>query len=148
MEKEMKESAAPAAIAACAMVFYWVPMTLSSTSIQWDAADVHYPIQRYFSDRFSPRQFPFWTPYVLPGYPILANPEVGAWYPLNWSFFLAGITPLFLEHRHGVGNLPRYRAGGAILRVDHGTLAVRSATVNGKKSTPNATIAEGREQAL
>jgi uncharacterized protein (DUF608 family) len=42
----------------------------------------------------------------------------------------------------------RVTAGGAILRVDHGTLAVRSATVNGKKSTPNATIAEGREQAL
>ena len=42
----------------------------------------------------------------------------------------------------------RVTAGGAILRVDHGTLAVRSATINGKKSTPNATIAEGREQAL
>ena len=42
----------------------------------------------------------------------------------------------------------RVTAGGAILRVDHGTLAVRTATVNGKMSTPNATIAEGQEQAL
>ncbi len=42
----------------------------------------------------------------------------------------------------------RVTAGGAILRVDHGTLAVRTATVNGKKSTPNAAIAEGKEQAL
>jgi len=42
----------------------------------------------------------------------------------------------------------RVTAAGATLRVDHGTLAVRTATVNGKKSTPNATIAEGRELAL
>lgn len=42
----------------------------------------------------------------------------------------------------------RVTAAGATLRVDHGTLAVRTATVNGKKSTPNATIAEGKELAL
>jgi hypothetical protein len=39
-------------------------------------------------------------------------------------------------------------AAGAVLRVDHGTLAVRTANVNGKKSTPNATVGEGRELAL
>jgi non-lysosomal glucosylceramidase len=42
----------------------------------------------------------------------------------------------------------RVTAAGAILGVDHGTLAVRTAVVNGKKSTPNATIAEGKELAL
>ena len=42
----------------------------------------------------------------------------------------------------------RVTAAGATLRVDHGTLAVHTATVNGKKSTPNATIAEGKELAL
>ena len=79
------------------MVFYWVPMTSPSASIQGEAADVHYPMQRYLSDRISPRKFPFWTPYVLSGYPILANPEVGAWYPPNWPFFLAGITPRSIQ---------------------------------------------------
>jgi hypothetical protein len=89
--------AAPAAIAACVMAFYWVPMTSSSASIQWEAADLHYPMQRYLSDRLSPRRFPFWTPYVLSGYPILANPEVGVWYPPNWPFLLAGITPRSIQ---------------------------------------------------
>jgi uncharacterized protein (DUF608 family) len=42
----------------------------------------------------------------------------------------------------------RVTAAGATLRVDHGTLAVRTATVNGKKTAPNSTIAEGRELAL
>ncbi|MGA2721406.1 MAG: YfhO family protein [Bryobacteraceae bacterium] len=89
--------AVPAAIAACVMVFYWVSMTSSSASIQGEAADVHYPMQRYLSDRISPRRFPFWTPYVLSGYPILANPKVGAWYPPNWPFFLVGITPRTIQ---------------------------------------------------
>jgi hypothetical protein len=93
----MNRLAAPVALGACVMVFYWVPMTSSSASIQWDAADVHYPMQKYFSDRFSPRQLPFWTPYVLAGYPLLANPEVGAWYPPNWPFLLAGITPRAIQ---------------------------------------------------
>jgi hypothetical protein len=39
-------------------------------------------------------------------------------------------------------------AAGAVLHVDHGTLAVRTATVNGRKSTPNATIEEGKELAV
>ena len=89
--------AAPAAIAACVVLFYWMPMTSSSASIQWQAADIHYPMQRYLSDRISPRRFPFWTPYVSAGYPILANPEVGAWYPPNWPFFLIGITPRIIQ---------------------------------------------------
>ena len=36
-------------------------------------------------------------------------------------------------------------ASGAVLRVDHGTLALRTCTVNGRKSTPNATLSEGHE---
>jgi uncharacterized protein (DUF608 family) len=42
----------------------------------------------------------------------------------------------------------RVTAAGAIVKVDHGRLAVRSATVNGKQSAPNATIEEGKELAL
>jgi len=42
----------------------------------------------------------------------------------------------------------RVTAAGAVLGVDHGTLAIRSAVVNGRKSTPNATISEGKELAL
>jgi uncharacterized protein (DUF608 family) len=42
----------------------------------------------------------------------------------------------------------RVTATGAVLRVDHGSLAVRTARVNGKTSTPNATIAEGKDLAL
>jgi len=42
----------------------------------------------------------------------------------------------------------RVTASGAVLAVDHGRLAVRTATVNGKTSMPNAVIEEGKELAL
>jgi uncharacterized protein (DUF608 family) len=42
----------------------------------------------------------------------------------------------------------RVTAAGATLRVDHGMLAVRTASVNGRNSAPNATIAEGQELEL
>ena len=72
-------------------------MTSPSASIQWDAADMHYPLQKYFSDRLLSGRLPFWTPYLFSGYPILANPEVGAWYPPHWPFFLTGIAPRSIQ---------------------------------------------------
>lgn len=85
--------AGPALIAALVIVFYWVPLTSPAASIQWDAADMHYPLQKYFSDHVRSGGLPFWTPYLFAGYPFLANPEVAAWYVPHWPFFLAGITP-------------------------------------------------------
>lgn len=87
----------PAAIAACVLVFYWVPLTSSATSIQWDAADMHYPLQKYWSDHLRSGSLAFWTPYLFSGYPFLANPEVAAWYPPHWPFYLAGVTPWTMQ---------------------------------------------------
>ena len=77
----------------CAFVFYWTPLTSVDASIQWDAVDVHYSSQKYFADHIRDFRLPHWTPYIFSGFPFLADPQVGAWYPLNWPFFLAGITP-------------------------------------------------------
>ncbi len=79
------------------LVFYWTPLTSSSASIQWDAVDVHYSSQKYFADHVRDGKLPYWTPYIFSGFPFLADPQVGAWYPLNWPFFLAGITPKAIQ---------------------------------------------------
>src|SRR5947199_602142 len=84
-------------IAACVVLFYWTPITLPSGGIQWDAADEFYPAQKYFSDMLSSGKLPFWSPYLFSGMPFLADPQVGAWYPLNWPFFLLGVTPRAIE---------------------------------------------------
>jgi hypothetical protein len=87
----------PALIVAAVVVFYWIPITSSEASIQWDAVDVHYSSQKCFADHLRAGEMPFWTPYIFSGFPFLADPQVGAWYPPNWPFFLIGITPRVIQ---------------------------------------------------
>lgn len=84
-------------LALAVLVFYWEPLTSSQASIHWDAVDVHYTAQRYFSEMVRQGQLPEWVPYIYSGYPFLADPQVGAWYPLNWPFFLLGVTPAAIQ---------------------------------------------------
>ncbi|MDQ6672549.1 MAG: YfhO family protein [Chloroflexota bacterium] len=77
------------AVLVCA---FYAPQLISGT-VQWDGVDVHYSSQRYFSEAVRAGNLPFWTPYIFSGFPFLADLQVGAWYPLNWPFFLAGIGP-------------------------------------------------------
>lgn len=84
-------------LALAVLVFYWEPLTSSQASIQWDAVDVHYTAQRYFAEMVRQGQLPEWVPYIYSGYPFLADPQVGAWYPLNWPFFLLGVTPAAIQ---------------------------------------------------
>jgi len=76
--------------------FYALQFTTDAT-IHWDAVDVHYSSQAYLSDQLRAGHVPFWTPQLFSGFPFLADPQVGAWYPLNWPFLLAGITPRSIE---------------------------------------------------
>ena len=86
-----QHGAALAALAVMVCIFY-TPQLVAGT-VQFDGLDVHYSAQRYLSDELHAGRLPFWTPYVFTGFPFLADVQVGAWYPLNWPFFLAGITP-------------------------------------------------------
>jgi len=80
-------------VALCGMVCIYNLPQLISGSVQFDGLDVHYSAQRYLSDELHAGRIPFWTPYIFSGFPFLADLQVGAWYPLNWPFFAAGITP-------------------------------------------------------
>lgn len=86
-----------AAVLLAVAVFYWIPLTDAETTPRYDAIDVHYSSQKYFADRLRQGELPFWTPYIFSGFPFLADPQVGAWYPPNWLFFAAGISPKAIE---------------------------------------------------
>src|SRR5580698_3189209 len=86
-----------AAFALATVVFYFPPLFDAQTSIQRDAVDVHYSAQKYFADNAREGRLPYWTPYIFSGFPFLADPHTGAWYPLHWPFFLSGITPKAIE---------------------------------------------------
>jgi hypothetical protein len=96
-ERLAQPSAIFAALALAVLLFYWQPLFSSPASIQWDAVDVTYSAQKYLSELLHAGKLPFWTPYTFSGMPLLADPQLGAWYPLNWPFFLLGITPRAIE---------------------------------------------------
>jgi hypothetical protein len=83
---------APILVLAVLVCVYLVPQ-LATGTVQYDGVDVHYSSQRYFSDAIRGGHLPFWTPFLFTGFPFLADLQVGAWYPLNWPFFVLGITP-------------------------------------------------------
>jgi hypothetical protein len=90
---------------AMTLLCYWTPMTSPETSILWDAADYFQVIQNYLSQELHAGRFPLWSPYPWSGYPFLADPQLGAWYPLNWPFFLIGVSPHLLVVEHWLHSL-------------------------------------------
>jgi hypothetical protein len=76
-----------------ALVSIFYSPYLRSGTVQWDGVDVHYSSQRYLADALHAGHLPFWTPYIFFGFPFVADPQVGAWYPLNWPFLAAGLSP-------------------------------------------------------
>lgn len=87
----------PALLFLAVLACYWTPLTSPNASIQWDAADQFQVFQDYFSSELRAGHLPFWTPYVFSGFPFLADPQAGVWYPLNWPFFLAGVSPASIQ---------------------------------------------------
>jgi hypothetical protein len=85
------------AFVAAVLLFYAKPLFDSNASIQWDSVDVHYSSQKYFADHILSGRLPLWTPYLFSGFPFLADPQVGGWYPLNWPFLLLGVTPRAIQ---------------------------------------------------
>jgi hypothetical protein len=56
------------AVVAAVVVFYALPFAGYGT-IHWDAVDVHYSSQAFFSEQIRAAQLPFWTPYLFSGFP-------------------------------------------------------------------------------
>jgi hypothetical protein len=85
------------AFSAAVLVFYWTPLTDPNAIPQWDTIDYHYSVQKFAGEELTALRLPLWTEFSYSGFPFLADPQVGFWYPLNWPFFLAGITPKALQ---------------------------------------------------
>ena len=54
-----------------------------------DFMDLNYPFRYFLSESFKQGEFPLWSAEISSGYPILAEGQIGALYPLNiiFSFF-------------------------------------------------------------
>ena len=91
------------------LVFYWIPLTSETRQHPVGCRGCPLSPQKYFADRVL-HGLPFWTPYIFSGFPFLADPQVAAWYPPNWPFFLAGIGPRAIQSELAVHALMAFPA--------------------------------------
>ncbi|MDD4012790.1 MAG: hypothetical protein PHW14_01180 [Candidatus Omnitrophica bacterium] len=69
------------------LFFMWRLLTLKAGFIYGDYADQFYPWSFIYSGAVKVFELPYWTRYVHSGYALMAEGQVGGFYPLNWVFF-------------------------------------------------------------
>ena len=78
----------PALLGALTIFFNWKVLFTSKRMIPWDAVDFFYPYLAFIHEELRHFRLPLWDPYVMSGFPIIADPEAQIFYPLNWLFVL------------------------------------------------------------
>ncbi len=101
----------------------WEGFGYSPRSIYSDLVISHYPNAHFLLDTLSHGQFPLWSPLLFSGYPFVADPLAGLWYPPGWLAYLlplplgfhantllhlwwSGVGMLMFLRALGLANLP------------------------------------------
>lgn len=69
-------------------VFLWDIITMRSLFIGGDNLVQFYPWFKTYAESIKSFRFPFWCRYMQSGFPLMAEGQVGGYYPLNLLFFL------------------------------------------------------------
>ena len=64
---------------------YW-QIALLEFPLKWDLIDQAWPWKFFIGECLQNYQLPLWNPYQHLGYPIHADPQSSAWYPIVWIF--------------------------------------------------------------
>ncbi|MFA5782126.1 MAG: YfhO family protein [Bacteroidales bacterium] len=62
---------------------YW-QISFMKYSLKWDMIDCYYPWRYMVGECLHNGMLPWWNPYQTLGYPLHADPQSGAWYPIAW----------------------------------------------------------------
>jgi hypothetical protein len=80
------------------LLFQWRLITMKSLFIGGDNLTQFYPWFKVYSESIRHFGLPFWTRYMQSGFPLMAEGQVGGYYPLNIIFFL--MLPLNLAYNY------------------------------------------------
>lgn len=74
-------------IAFSILVVFFDLFTLKESFLSGDHREQQYPWAKFYQERIQEGGLPWWTTHNQCGFPILAEGQVGAFYPLNYLFF-------------------------------------------------------------
>lgn len=60
---------------------------------EWDVGEQYWPDLVYLCDALHDGELPLWNPYDRAGYPYYADPQAGAYHPVNWAICAFGRSP-------------------------------------------------------
>ena len=85
------DMAAVAAYVLLACLFFWQILFTNLVITSYDTFTIFYPHRTAAAQALLAGRLPLWNPSHLMGAPLLANPQVAIFYPLNWPFL--GLPP-------------------------------------------------------
>jgi hypothetical protein len=74
-------------IAAVLFAVFFKMFTLEQAFLSGDHREQQYPWAKFYQEEIHKGRLPWWTTYIHCGFPLLAEGQVGAFYPLNFIFF-------------------------------------------------------------
>lgn len=79
------------------ILLYW-PISFMVYNFKWDMADQYFPWRHHVSLSLRNFELPLWNAYQYCGYPIHADPQSGAFYPVVWILSLFGSYSVVTLH--------------------------------------------------
>jgi hypothetical protein len=79
----------------CASLYLFAPLARDpSRFFEWDVPEQYWPDLVYLCGSLHDGDLPYWNPYDRGGYPYYADPQAGAYHPMNWAICaIAGPSP-------------------------------------------------------
>ena len=68
------------------LLFFWKILLTNLILVGVDTLLYFYPYKAYAAEALRQGRLPLWNPHLFMGAPLLANSQVGLFYPLNWLF--------------------------------------------------------------
>ena len=82
----VKTIAAIALLSILTLIFFWKILLTNLILVGVDTFLYFYPYKAYAAEALRGGRLPLWNPHLFMGAPLLANSQVGVFYPLNWLF--------------------------------------------------------------
>lgn len=100
-------------IALIIIAFFWDLASLKHAFLSGDHREQQFPWAKFYQDQIRSFSLPWWTSEIHCGFPILAEGQIGAFYPLNYLFFM--LLPLKVAYNYII--LFQYWLGAALFYV-------------------------------
>lgn len=81
-------------------IFLWKVITMQGSFINADYLRQFYPWSQFYSESIKGLNFPFWCRYIGSGFPLMAEGQIGGFYPFNILIFL--LLPFKIAYNYSI----------------------------------------------